>query len=346
MNRFAIALGLVATCALVACGVPTPPAATPAPASAPTQPALANLTFQLNWIPNVQHFGPVYADQQGLYRAAGLNVKVQAGGQGIDGLQMVAAGAADVAVSSATTIYVANEHGLDVVGFAAVYQKSASALVCRGDRGISTFKDITGKTVGSKGPGDLDTLPALLGKNGVEYASVKVTPIGPSSITEIIAGLVDCQLAFAVNEPITMRKAGITPVVFNLADYGYGGQGEVYITRQSYLKEHRDVLVRFLQATTKAWATYLDDPQAAAQWIVDSRIVDGLDVEQQKAQAVEQAGLIADAFSKQHGLMALNPDLWREQAHQAMTAGRITQPPDFLRASTTKILDAAALPKR
>jgi NitT/TauT family transport system substrate-binding protein len=347
MSRRAIGIAVFLSCALVACSAPAPstaPAATRGPATAPTPTVAANLVFQLDWIPNIQHFGPVYADQKGLYKAAGLNVTVRAGGQGIDGLQMVAAGAADVAVNSATSVYVANEHGLDVVGFAAVYQKSASALVCRGDRGITNFTDIKGKTIGSKGPSDLDTLPVLLAKNGVEYSSVKVTPIGPSSITEIIAGLVDCQLAFAVNEPITMRKAGITPVVFNLADYGC--QGEVYITRQSFLDQHADVLVRFLQATASAWATYLDDPQAAAQWIVDSKIVDGLDAEQQKAQAVDQAGLIADDFSKQHGLMALNPSLWQEQAQQALDAGRISQPPDFGKASTLQILDAAALPKR
>jgi len=76
----------------------------------------------------------------------------------------------------------------------------------------------------------------------------------------------------------------------NLADYGFGGQGEVYITRQSFLKDHADVLVRFLQATGKAWATYLDDPQAAAQWIVDSKIVDGLDVDQQKGASGRSGG--------------------------------------------------------
>jgi NitT/TauT family transport system substrate-binding protein len=318
----------------------------PTVASAPVSFTPASLTFQLNWIPNIQHFGPVYAEHQGLYRDLGLTVKVQPGGQGIDGLQMVAAGAADIAISGAPTIYAANEKGLGVVGFAAVYQKSSSALVCRGDRGISAFGDLTGKTIGSKGPADIETLPRLLERNGIKWDSIKVTPIGASSVTELIAGVVDCQLAFAVNEPVTLRKAGITPVIFNLADYGYGGQAEVYITRQKYLEEHPDVLVRFLQATGKAWSTYLDDPAGAAQWIVDSRIVDGLDVEQQKAQAMDQATLVADAYSKAHGLLTLNPALWQEQARQALDEGRITQPPDIEKASTLKILDAADLPKR
>jgi len=139
-NRLALSLAVALSCVLMACSSTPPTATTRAPAAAATSAPAATLTFQLDWIPNVQHFGPVYADQQGLYKATGLNVKVQAGGQGIDGLQMVAAGAADVAVSSAMSIYVANEHGLDLVGFAAVYQKSASALVCRGDRASAISK--------------------------------------------------------------------------------------------------------------------------------------------------------------------------------------------------------------
>lgn len=312
----------------------------------PDEPREANLTFQLNWIPNIQHFGPVYADAEGFYDEVNLNVTVQAGGQGIDGIQMVAAGAADIAVSSAANLYVANERDLDLVGFAAVYQRAANALVCRGDTGIVEFDDIKGKTVGSKGPSDDDILPLLFSKNGFTEDEVEIRPIGSASITELIAGIVDCQLAFAVNEPITLRQAGIDPVIFHLADYQMAGQGEVYFTRRDFLEENPDVLVRFLQATARAWEVYLDDPEAAAQWIVDSAIVDGLDVDQQKAQALNMAELVADDNTMENGLLYLNDVLWEEQALQVMEQGRVTAEPDIEAARTYTILDDAQLTKR
>jgi ABC-type nitrate/sulfonate/bicarbonate transport system substrate-binding protein len=175
---------------------------------------------------------------------------------------------------------------------------------------------------------------------------VKINPIGASSVTELIAGIVDCQLAFAVNEPITLRKAGIEPVIFNLADYGFGGQGEVYITRREYFEKHQDVLVRFLQATARAWEVYLDDPEGAAAWIVKAALVDGLDVTQQKAQAALMADLIADDFTKEHGLLYLNDELWQLQARQALDQGRVSKLPVLDTARSYAILDAAKLAKR
>ncbi len=315
-------------------------------AAEPTAEAMepASLTFQLNWIPNIQHFGPTYADEMGFYEEEALDVKIQPGGQGIDGIALVVGGGADIAVSSAANIYAANENGADIIGFAAVFQKAANAIVCRADAGITDFSDVSGKKFGSKGPSDEDLLPQIFEENGI--TDVKIVPIGASSITELIAGIVDCQLAFAVNEPITLEKAGVEPVVFALSDLGFAGQGEVYFTRKDYFDEHKDVLVRFLKATGKAWDIYLDDPEAAAQWVVDSELVDGLDLEQQTAQAKVMAGLIATDYTKEHGILYLNDDLWQLQAKQALAQGRITEMPDLDSARTFEILDAAELPKR
>ncbi len=318
-----------------------------AAAAAPTAtPKPVSMSFQLDWIPNIQHFGPVYADKMGYYKEAGLTVKILDGGQGIDPINLVVGGGADVGVSNATNIYAANEKGADLVGFAAVYQKSASVLLCRGDKGITKFTDIAGHTIGSKGPNDDTTLPLLLQTNGVDPSSVKIKPIGASSVTEIIAGVVDCQLAYAVNEPITLKKAGIDPVLFNLSDYGFGGQGEIYFTRRDFFNKNQDALVRFVQATAHAWADYLDDPAKAASWLVHANIVDGLDEGQQQQQAIAQATLIDTDFTKAHGLLYLNDDLWKAQAQQALDQKRITKIPDLDTARSFAILDAAKLAKR
>src|SRR5690349_14969498 len=73
------ALLLVAGCSGTAASVPAAPPlaattgssiAAPSPSAAPSPVATTSLTFQLDWIPNVQHFGPVYADRMGLYKQA------------------------------------------------------------------------------------------------------------------------------------------------------------------------------------------------------------------------------------------------------------------------------------
>src|SRR5579871_4116001 len=62
---------------------------TAAATSAATVPASptpehASLKVQLNWIPNIQHYGIEYAIKQGLYKAKNLDVSMLPGGNGVD----------------------------------------------------------------------------------------------------------------------------------------------------------------------------------------------------------------------------------------------------------------------
>lgn len=327
-----LALPLVAACS-----------SAPAPAAAPTaaQVPAASLTVQLNFLPNVEHFGISYADRTGLYKAQNLNVTVKPGGQGVDGLQMVAAGAADVAVSSPDTIMTAVNQGIPIIAFAAEFHKTPQAMICRKDRGISQVSDINKKTFGVKSASGEESTKAFLTKNSIDLGSVKTSPIGASSVTEIIAGVVDCQLGFAVNEPNTMKKAGIEPVIFLLADYGFPSQGNIYITNSASLEKNKDALARWVKATAAGWDTFVQDPTAAAKWVVDNKIVDGLDLEQQTAQAIGQAPLIADDFTKARGLLYLDKDTFESVAKNVVEQKRTDKAPDMSKVLTFSVLDLA-----
>src|SRR4051812_32520755 len=200
------ALGAVVALALASACAPAA-APTAAPTGAATAPR-ASLSVQLNFLPNAEHYGITYADHAGLYAAQNLEVKVMPGGQGIDGLQMVAAGAANIAVSDPATVLAAVNQNIPVVAFAAEFHKTPQAMICRQDRGITALSDAGGKNFGVKNATGEETTRLFLAKNGIDLGGIKTTPIGASSVTEIIAGVVDCQLGFAVNEPNSMKKAG------------------------------------------------------------------------------------------------------------------------------------------
>ena len=149
-RRFSVLLialaALVAIPTIAACGgddstkSPTVVASAAAAGGSPT-PVKASLKVQLNFVENAEHYGIAYADKTGFYKAQNLNVEVIPGGQGIDGLQMVAAGAADIAVSSPSTVMTALSQGIPVIAFAAEFDKTPSAMICRKDKGVSTIAD-------------------------------------------------------------------------------------------------------------------------------------------------------------------------------------------------------------
>jgi NitT/TauT family transport system substrate-binding protein len=299
------------------------------------------LKVQLNFILNAEHYGVAYADKTGIYKEHALDVEVVPGGQGIDGLQLVAGGGADIAVSSPANVMTAVAQGIPVVAFAAQFHKTPQAMICRKDKGISTISDLGGRTYGVKSAVGEETTRQFLQKNNIDLSRVKTSPIGGSSVTEIIAGIVDCQAGFAVNEPNSMRKAGVEPVVFLFNDYGWPSQGNVYITRPEVLEKKKEALARWVTATALGWQQFLEDPAAAAKWIVDSKLVDGLDLEQQSAQAREMAPLIADEFTLKHGLLYLDIESWEAVALQVVDEGRVTKPVDLKAVMTFQVLELA-----
>ena len=80
--------------------------------------------------------------------------------------------------------------------------------------------------------------------------------------------------------------------------------------------------------------------------MIKSKLVDGLDPEQQKQQAIRQVPLFTDAITKEHGLMYLNTDTWKLVAQQILTQKRVDKLVNIDDALTLSILDKAALPKR
>ncbi len=304
------------------------------------------LKVQLNFLPNAEHYGLSYADKSGIYKQYNLDVDVIPGGQGVDGLQLVAGGGADIAVSSPANVMTAVSQGIPVIAFAAEFHKTPQAMICRKDKGISQVSDLQGKSFGVKNASGEDITRAFLQKNGIDTTKIKTSPIGASSVTEIIAGIVDCQVGFAVNEPNSMRKAGVEPVIFLFNDYGYPSQGNVYITTPEVLAKKKDALARWVQATALGWQNFLKDPVAAAQWIIDNKLVDGLDLDQQKAQATAQAPLIADDFTAQHGLLYLDQESWQAVAEQVLNEGRVKSPVDLTKVMTTSVLDQAYATKK
>ncbi len=304
------------------------------------------LKVQLNFVENAEHFGVAYADKAGLYKQYNLDVDVIPGGQGIDGLQLVAGGGADIAVSTPSNVMTAVSQGIPVIAFAAEFDKTPQAMICRKDKGISQISDLQGKSFGVKNASGEEVTRAFLQKNGIDTTKIKTSPIGASSVTEIIAGIVDCQVGFAVNEPISMKKAGVEPILFLFNDYGYPSQSDVYITTPEVLAKKKAALARWVQATALGWQHFLQDPKAAAQWIIDNKLVDGLDPDQQQQEAVDMAPLIGDDFTQKYGLLYLNQESWQAVADQVLNEGRVKAPVDLTKVMTTSVLDEAYATKK
>jgi len=309
---------------------------------------MTKLRVVLGYIPDVEMYGPEYALKEGYYKAEGLNVTLIPAGQGVDQVQMVSAGIAQIGIANPEQILAGIGQGEEFKVFAGQFQTQPLAMTCRKDSGVTKPADLVGKTVGVK----VNAQPyykLFLSKNNVPFDKVKTTTIGPNDVSLLIAGRIACEITtFAFNEPLIVQQAGVPTTILPLGDYGLNSQVDSFFVKKSFFDKagNQDVLVKFLRATAKGWVSFYKDPKAAANWIIDSHLVDGLDRTQQIFQAEQQVKFMESPLTKEKGILWLDPAIWKETAEN-LKAADVTKTviPTDDGLLTTSILEQADMPK-
>jgi NitT/TauT family transport system substrate-binding protein len=309
---------------------------------------MTKLRVVLGYIPDVEMYGPEYALKQGYYKAAGLDVTLIPAGQGVDQVQMVAAGIAEIGIANPEQILAGIGQGETFKVFAGQFQTQPLAMTCRKDSGVTKPADLVGKTVGVK----VNAMPyykLFLSKNGVPEDKVKTTTIGPNDVSLLIAGRIACEITtFAFNEPLIVQQAGVPTTILPLGDYGLNSQVDSFFVKDAFFNKagNQAVLVKFLSATAKGWVGFYKDPKAAANYIIDGNFVDGLDRTQQIFQAEQQVKFMESPLTKEKGILWLDPAIWKETAEN-LKAADVTKTviPTDDGLLTTSILEQADMPK-
>ncbi len=306
---------------------------------------LKHVTVVLSYIPNVENFGTIYANAKGYFKDAGLEVEIVPGTSGIDGIQMISSGTAQIAMVAAESVFSAEGRGEHLKVIGARFQMNPQAMTCRQDSGVTDAHMVKGKRLAIKQTATKQA-DVFLSKLGMSTNDMETLSVGGSDISAIIAGRVDCLYStFAFNEPRLIEGAGVPVNVLPLGDYGLNSQpGAITVTEQ-YLNENKDVLTAFLTAESKAWAEFFKDPAAAAKFMVEGGFNDGLDLDQQVYQAGRQVSFMTSETTKEKGILYLEPKVWQETAANSFAAKStpsLIDPSEFL---TTEILDKVDRPK-
>lgn len=308
---------------------------------------MTKLRVVLGYIPNVEMYGLEYALHEGYYKAEGLDVTLIPAGQGVDQVQMVSAGIAQIGIDNPEPLIAAAAQGEQFKVFAGQFQTQPIAMTCRKDSGVTTPADLKGKTIGVK----VNAQPyfrLFLAKNGLTPADVKTTTIGPNDISVLIAGRIACEITtFAFNEPRLIEAAGVPVTVLPLGQYGLNAQADSYFVTEKFFNKpgNQAVLVKFLRATAKGWTGFYQNPDAAAKYVIDHNFVDGLDLSQQTFQAEQQVKYMSSPLTKEKGILWLDPAIWEQTASNVQASGVTKSVVPTAPMLTTSILEQSDMPK-
>ena len=258
------------------------------------------VTLQLKWVPQAQFGGYFVAKDKGFYEEENLDVTIKPGGPDIAPEQVIAGGGADVIVTWMAAALAAREKGVMLVNIAQPFNKAGLMMVCPKETGITTEADFKGKTLGVWFFGNEYPFFAWMNKIGLstEGGPEGVTVLKQSfDVQPLIQKQADCISVMTYNEFNQVLQAGFKPedlTIFNYTEMGNDLLEDGLYVLEEDLKDEafKDKMVRFVRASMKGWEYALNNPDEAAQIVMDNG---GQDLEHQKYMIREVAKLTEGA---------------------------------------------------
>jgi NitT/TauT family transport system substrate-binding protein len=301
--------------------------------------AAEKVVLQLKWVAQGQFGGYYVAKDKGFYEEEGLDVEIKAGGPDIAPEQVIAGGGADVIVAWMGGALVAREKGVPLVNIAQPYQKSGLQLICPKDGPVKTEADFKGHTLGVWFFGNEYPFFAWMNKLGLstEGGADGVTVLKQSfDVQPLVQKQADCISVMTYNEYWQAIDAGFKPE--DLTVFNYTEMGNDLLEDGLYVVEDKladpafkENMVKFVRASMKGWKYAIDNPDEAAEIVMDNG---GQDENHQKRMMGEVAKLIGDGSGK------LDTAVYERTAKALLDQKIITKQPEG--AYTAEITDAAA----
>ena len=263
--------------------------------------AADKVTLQLKWVTQAQFAGYYVAKDKGFYEEEGLDVEIKPGGPDIAPAQVIAGGGADVIVDWMPSALATREKGVPLVNIAQPFKKSGMMLTCLKESGVKTPEDFKGKTLGVWFFGN--EYPFLSWMSHLKIP----TDGGPNGVTVLKQGFnVDpllqkqaaCISTMTYNEYWQVIDAGIKPedlVTFKYEDQGVATLEDGLYVLQDKLTDSafKDKMVKFVRASMKGWKYAEENPDEAADIVLENDSTGAQTEKHQKRMMGEIAKLTA-----------------------------------------------------
>ena len=326
----AASVGLVAL-VVSACGA----AATPSPA------VLTKLTVGLGYIPSIQ-FAPFYlAQDEGLYRKAGLDVTFQ-NGNDQDLIPLTGAGKIDIALADGTSVVPAVGQGIPGQYVATIYGQFPNIIFAKASANIKTPADLKGKKLGTPGKygSSWVMLQAMLESAKLTTSDLTVTEYPDyGQGTAVAKGAVDAATGYANNEVVQLGLAGEKVTVLKV-DSIIALPGPGMIVGKSVLDDagKKAAIKAFVGATLAAMKEIVATPSKGVDASI--KLVPDLATTRATQEAILAATIEVwkSLLTESKGLGAIDTDGWTKTIAYLTKLGLVTKPITVADTTRTDLL--------
>ena len=222
------------------------------------------VTLILDWFINPDHGPILVAEEKGYFAEQGLQVEVIPPADPADPPKLVAAGAADLAVSYQPQLHLQVHEGLPLLRVGTLVGTPLNCLLVLADGPVKTPADLKGRKVGFSVAGVEEALlSAILAQYGVGFDEIELVNVNWSLSPALMSEQVDAVIgAFRNFELNQMEIEEVPGRCFYLEEEGLPAYDElIYIANSETMDA--DKISRFLAATEKATHFIVNNPDEA-----------------------------------------------------------------------------------
>jgi len=208
------------------------------------------------------------AKEKGYFKEAGIDVDIQKGAGNVPNLTMLKSNQAQFAALDFTGAVILAGQGkfADWRAVAAIHQQTLVSIMTTADTGITTPKDLVGKTVATASGTVSELLfPAYAKLAGIDPKSVTIKGVQPTALNSLMAQRkVDALSTFLLSkkalETVSKKQVVVMPYSTYLSDF----YGNTIITKPELISSNPDLVKRFVGAAMKGLQYTVDHPDEAA----------------------------------------------------------------------------------
>ncbi|MFP4564968.1 MAG: ABC transporter substrate-binding protein [Spirochaetaceae bacterium] len=242
-------------------------AATGAFASGDMEEETREVTFMLDWVPNVNHVGIFVAQERGYFAEAGLDVEIIQPGE-VPATSAVASGRADFGVDFQENLTLLRADDVPLVSIATILQTNTSGFAVRSGEGIESPADFEGLRYGTfQSPFEEPTLDSLVRCEGGDPSAVEFVTAGTDLLAMLQQEEADIVWIYYGTQGFQAERVGLDITYFPLNDFtdcvpDY--YTPVIIASEQTLENRPELTHDFLEALARGHQFTMDNPGEAA----------------------------------------------------------------------------------
>jgi len=228
---------------------------------------MIDFKLQLDWLPNAQFAGIIYAHYCGWYEKAGIHLEIlpwEAHTNQMDKLQSDE----NYLVSTEDNLLIrARVEGYPVKAISTMMQNSGIGWMSLKESNFRSLQDLQGKVLGIHPDGELAIKTALANSN-MSVSDLTIKDVGFDYIDLLVNKKLDAMQCLIMVEPLEMLQMGYETNIIQGSKLGYEVYAQVIGTTEKLIENHPEELVNFLRVTYAGWRNSFQEPVLASEIIV------------------------------------------------------------------------------